>query len=582
MALENARLYDETQRMNRLLLGGAKASGIVAISPDAIISVDQSYNITLWNDGAAKIYGYSREEAIGAPLDILIPDRYRPAHRAYMDQFAAGRELARKIGGLGREIFGLRRNGEEFPADTTISKLELDGEMVLTVAVRDITDEKRIEREQRMLARLGQVVAPSLDFEETLTQVVRLVAEELGDYVVLYLLEGDRPPYIVRAASRDPSMAWYSDLVLAIREGARPEHPVSRAIATKQPLLLDATPAVVQSMAHSDEHGRALASLELRSVMIVPLIVGETSVGALLLKSSSHVYGPGDLRLAEEIGRRTALLIDNAQLHRTAQQAIRARDDVLGIVAHDLRNPLGTIFLEASVLQTIKERSQGSVQEAADAIRRAANLMRRLIQDLLDVARIDSGRLSIERSRVPLGAAIGELARGQQAIAASASLELLTDVPSDIGDVVADYDRFLQVIENLVSNAEKFTPKGGRITIAARRRDGDVLLWVSDTGAGIDAAALPYVFDRFSPKRRVERRGTGLGLPIVKGIVEAHKGRVWAESKVGEGSTFFFTLPIAPAAQVPQGAPARAPAKLRKKVEDDDVRRRSRIDDGVR
>jgi signal transduction histidine kinase len=277
------------------------------------------------------------------------------------------------------------------------------------------------------------------------------------------------------------------------------------------------------------------------------------------------------------------LLIENARLHRTAQQAIRARDDVLGIVAHDLRNPLGTIVLEASLIARTEEGPQSTVHEAANAIQRAANLMKRLIQDLLDVARIDSGRLSVERSRIPLGAAIRELARGQQAIAASASLQLLVDVPQDVGDVFADHDRLLQAIENLVSNAEKFTPKGGRITIGARRRDGDVLFWVSDTGTGIDPAALPHVFDRFSPKRRIERRGTGLGLPIVKGIVEAHKGRVWAESIVGQGSTFFFTLPIAPPADVPQGTPVRATTQPRKKkVENDDARPRSRIHDRSR
>ena len=235
------------------------------------------------------------------------------------------------------------------------------------------------------------------------------------------------------------------------------------------------------------------------------------------------------------------------------------------------------------MLARAEDGPQSTVHEAADAIQRAANLMKRLIQDLLDVARIDSGRLSIERSRIPLAAAIRELARGQQAIAASASLQLLVDVPQDVGDVFADHDRFLQAIENLVSNAEKFTPKGGRITIGARRRDGDVLFWVSDTGTGIDPAALPHVFDRFSPKRRIERRGTGLGLPIVKGIVEAHKGRVWAESIVGQGSTFFFTLPIAPPADVPQGTLARATTPPRKKkVESDDARPRSRIHDRTR
>jgi len=301
MAIDNARLYDETQRMNRLLLAGAKASGIVAVSPDAIISVDESFHITLWNDGAEKIYGYSRTEAIGAPLDMLVPERYRAAHRRDLEHFALGRELARKLGEPGWEVVGLRKNGEEFPADTTISKLELDGEKVLTVAVRDITDQERIESEQRTLAQLGQVVASSLDFEETLTKVVQLVAEEFGDFAILYLSEDDHPPQRMRAASGEPSSSWYAELALTLRVDARPEHPVSRAIAAKRPLLLEVTPAVLQSLAHSDEEERALAMLKLRAVMAIPLITGETCVGALLFEASSRTYGPADLRLAEEI-----------------------------------------------------------------------------------------------------------------------------------------------------------------------------------------------------------------------------------------------------------------------------------------
>src|SRR5690348_9118390 len=203
-----------SRRMNRLLLAGAKASGIVAVSPDAIISVDESLHITLWNDGAEKIYGYSRTEAMGAPLDMLVPERYRAALSRHLEHFALGRELARKLGEPGWEIVGLRKNGEEFPADTTISKLELDGERVLTVAVRDITDQERIESEQRTLAQLGQVLASSLDFEETLTKVVQLIAEEFGDFAVLYLSEDDHPPRRMRAASREPSSSWYAELAL--------------------------------------------------------------------------------------------------------------------------------------------------------------------------------------------------------------------------------------------------------------------------------------------------------------------------------------------------------------------------------
>ena len=557
VALENARLYDETQRMNRLLLGGAKASAIVAISPDAIVSVDENYRITLWNDGAQRMYGYSPEEAMGAPLDMLIPERYRTAHRAFVEHFAAGRELARKVGGPTRETVGLRKNGEEFPADTTISKLELDGRKVLTVAVRDVTDQKRIESEQRTLARLGQVVASSLDLDDTLTRVVRLAAEVFGDYAILYLTEDDHRPHRVRAASREATTAWYCETMLRLREDARPEHPISRVIATKQPLLLDVTPAVLASLAHNEKHARSLTSLQLRSVMAVPLTNGETCLGALLFKSSSHRYTSQDLRVAQEIGYRTALLIENAKLHKTEKEAISARDNILRVVAHDLRNPLSAIFLEVSALKMLEEDPEGTVHAAARLIEDSAQFMNRLIRDLLDVARIESGRLSVDRSSVPVAVAISRFVRRHEVIAESKSLELRVEVLPDVGCVFADAERLLQVLENLVSNAERFTPEGGRITIGAIRQATQVQFWVADTGAGMDSSALAHVFERFSAKRRVERGGTGLGLPIVKGIVEAHGGRVWAESKVGEGSRFFFTMPIAHADAPRRNASAR-------------------------
>ena len=190
--------------------------------------------------------------------------------------------------------------------------------------------------------------------------------------------------------------------------------------------------------------------------------------------------------------------------------------------------------------------------------------MRRLIRDLLDITRIEAGPLSIERSRVPVAAIIGDFVKGQEAIASNASLNLHTDVVANVGDVDADPDRLGQVLENLVGNSERYTPKGGRITIGAKPQDNEVLFWVSDTGPGIEPDALPHLFDRFSEKRKVDQRGTGLGLPIVKGIVEAHGGRVWAESAIGEGSTFFFTLPKAARRhQQPRRREASARAKIK-------------------
>ena len=169
--------------------------------------------------------------------------------------------------------------------------------------------------------------------------------------------------------------------------------------------------------------------------------------------------------------------------------------------------------------------------------------MNRLIEDLLDVTRLEAGGLSIEQKPVRTTQIVADAVDAQRLLASASSLDLRLEVPSELPDLWADPDRVTQVIENLVGNAIKFTAPGGRITIGAKTGEGGLLFWIADTGAGIPGEDIPHLFDRFWQARKADRRGAGLGLPIVKGIVEAHGGRVWVESTLGSGSTFFFTLP---------------------------------------
>ena len=217
------------------------------------------------------------------------------------------------------------------------------------------------------------------------------------------------------------------------------------------------------------------------------------------------------------------------------------RDDVLGVVAHDLRNPLNTIRLQAELL-----RGRGGQPERAASIDRAAMRMDRLIQDLLDVTRIEGRALVLDRSNVAARSLLGELVEAQRPAISAASLELTLDAPETLPEVWADRNRVLQMFENLIGNAVKFTPAGGQISVGAVPRDHEVLFWVSDTGEGIEADDVPHVFDRFWQSHQSgKQHGAGLGLPIVKGLVEAHGGRIWVESERNRGTTFFFTLPVA-------------------------------------
>jgi PAS domain S-box-containing protein len=228
-----------------------------------------------------------------------------------------------------------------------------------------------------------------------------------------------------------------------------------------------------------------------------------------------------------------------------ARRAIQTRDDVLGVVAHDLRNPLGAILMQASVLRR-PGGEQDRSQKAASSIERSARRMSRLIEDLLDVTRLQEGRISVEPVPVSAHQVISEAVHSHQPLAAAASLELRVDVATQLPEVRADRDRLLQILENLIGNAVKFTGAGGIVTVGAAPSAGAVLFRVADTGAGIGAEDVPHVFDRFWQARKGQHRGAGLGLPIARGLVEAHGGRIWVESTLGRGTTFFFTLPVAP------------------------------------
>jgi signal transduction histidine kinase len=279
----------------------------------------------------------------------------------------------------------------------------------------------------------------------------------------------------------------------------------------------------------------------------VPLLVHDRLIGGLALISSTptRMYCYGDLHLAEELAHRAALSIDNARLYRAATRATQAREDMLGIVAHDLRSPLGNIMLQAEVLRAAPSSPRAA--RAIEGIEHSVGRMQRLIQDLLDVAQMDAGKLSVDVARFDVRQLLADCIEPQRALAAAASLDLGVEVHDDTLEVICDRDRLSQIFENLIGNAIKFTEAGGVIRVAALRQGSDVLFLVSDTGRGVSADALPHLFDRFwQADQHGKRNGAGLGLAIVKGLVEAHGGRIWVESTQGAGTTVYFTIPLAP------------------------------------
>ena len=413
----------------------------------------------------------------------------------------------------------------------------------------DITERRRLEKERRLLADVSVALSASLDYEQTLATVTELAVQSVADWCGIDLVEERGHIRRLKVASADPGNA----ALCAVLEQMPPNRDLphlTRAVLDggRSIVVEHVTAEYLASFAQGPEHLRALRATGLTSLIVVPLVMRGEPLGVLMFGSSNpdRVYGQDDLRWAEPLADRSAVAIENARLYRASVEAAQRRDQVLGVVAHDLRNPLSAILM----------RSSPQSRQPNEVIHRAATRMNRLIQDLLDVSLIETGQLTIERARLSGGELVVEAVETQKMLAAASSVELRLDVGQHAADVWGEHDRLLQVFENLIGNAIKFTTAGGWITVGAASNDQEVVFWVADSGAGIEPADVPHVFDRFWQATRGVRRGAGLGLPITKGIVEAHGGRIWVESTVGRGSTFFFSIPTAqPTADQPSGVP---------------------------
>jgi PAS domain S-box-containing protein len=403
------------------------------------------------------------------------------------------------------------------------------------------------QKRATLLAEASRVLSASFDYQTTLAALVRLAVPAIADYCALDIVEADDRFERIGEAHVDPAKSQLLREVATFPRSALTErHPLIRVITTGAPVLeADITPTFIRSSFAEPGQRQVVEALEPRSLICVPLVTSGKPLGALTLvtSGSGRRFEVADLSLAADLARRAAVVVEHARLFHEAQQATRARDDVLAVVAHDLRNPLNTVsmavslMLETTPLDRVQERRQ------AEIVRRAADRMNRMIQDLLDVKRMESGRLTIDARPEHPASLINDTIDMLRPLAAGSTIRLDTSIEEKLPPVIADAARIQQVLSNLVGNAVKFTPRNGRITVCAERADKEVRFSVIDTGPGIPAEQLPHIFGRFWQAKSSDRRGIGLGLAIAKGIVEAHSGRIWVESDVGLGSTFYFTLP---------------------------------------
>ena len=278
---------------------------------------------------------------------------------------------------------------------------------------------------------------------------------------------------------------------------------------------------------------------------------GETSIGEVIriqcFDGSYKTIINSALPLYDDAGRQVGAIVVNEDITRLKEietalrEAVQSREQVLEIVAHDLRHPLQVILTLAHALILVPTRSENERATLVD-IEAQVRRMGGLIQDLLDIAQLESSPFVLKRSRVRPAALVQEVCQAYEPLVAESSLQLDRDLAAALPDISVDRSKIRRVFENLLTNAVKFTPAGGKLTVGAVPDSGYVRFWVADTGPGIDAASVAHVFTRGWQGER-DRGGFGLGLAIAKSIVEAHGGQIWAESRVGHGTTIFFTVP---------------------------------------
>jgi PAS domain S-box-containing protein len=428
----------------------------------------------------------------------------------------------------------------------------------------DIDDRKRSEEIQRFLAETSALLASSLDYPTTLAEVARLCVPTLADACVIDVVDaGGRPRALASSSSGVEQWLGTRSLQLEGQWHSRAELS-QRVVEGGSPL----------SHMQSDDARTpdAVQDSDVFAWMLVPMVAQHQVLGSITLVSfrrGAH-FEARDLAAAEELGRRAGSVVENARLFelarqekRRAEEASTAKDLFLGTLSHELRTPLSAILGWTRMLQS-GSLPADKYDRALATIERNARMQVAMIEDILDVARITSGKLRLDVAPVEIAQIVEAALDTIRPTAEAKSVRLQAVLDPDAGVLHGDGPRLQQIIWNLLSNAVRFTPKGGRVYVVLRKVDSSVEIAVSDTGVGIPLEFLPRVFERFSQadaSRTRQQGGLGLGLSIVKHLTELHGGTVAAESAgLGQGATFTVRLPLAPLRDTPVHGPrASAP-----------------------
>jgi signal transduction histidine kinase/DNA-binding response OmpR family regulator len=408
----------------------------------------------------------------------------------------------------------------------------------------------------RLLAEAGKLLVVWPDQERALHKVAQLLVPDVADCVVLYVPgDGDVRMVVEVGYVKSDQASEIREGVAALLTdlGAEAHRPFDWVDGNDGSDGSDGNDAMsVAVLQH------LFASLGVVSGAVFPIRVRERAGGFLLLGTGAGHSGAAaaGAELARTLADRIGMAFDGARLMRQAQVAAAARDRAVGIVSHDLGNPLTTIEICAAALLDPSPPPVSGVRNMGQLIQHATQSMRRIVRDLLDRASLDAGHLRLDRRPTTAAEVVREIETVFAMAAAERDLDFVIDCDPRLPTINADPHRLVQVLSNLLGNAMKFTPQRGRVVLSVTSAGGEpgsvpalgvpgstVRFAVQDTGPGIPVADLEHVFQWFWRSYGQARSGTGLGLAIAKGLVEAHGGHLHVESELGQGATFWFTIP---------------------------------------
>ena len=491
------------------IFGGLEADEalwrVMDFIPDAVLIVGAGGAIVYANRQVDGMFGYRRDELVGQPVETLIPERYREVHNSHLSQYFRSPRI--RSMGEGLDLSARRRDGGEFPAEISLGPLQTSAGLLVIASIRDITARRRAEEEVR-LAQADKNRFHALS-QQHFTRL-GAVLETIVAGIVMFD-NADRCVVVNRNFAR----------FIAVDTGdllgrSRPEvHEQVTALFREPDIMLPGTPEGIRTVTTKGEQPRYF------SVYWKP------------------VFGGG----GETIGRIFAFRDVTRET-----EVERLKSEFIATVSHELRTPMTSV---KGALSLLLGGAAGAVpdeqKELLTIARNNAERLIRLINDILDLSAVESGRLRLRSMALDINNVVTTAIRSLDSVRAERQIDLQTHLTGDLPLVQADPDRIGQVVVNLLDNAYKFTGAGGRVTVRSERLGQEVRVRVSDTGPGIAEHELESIFERFqraSSGASYKAGGTGLGLAIARTIVQEHHGRIWAESTLGKGATFTFTLPV--------------------------------------